>query len=174
MSSDPKGPNSDSAKTLIPILVIVGVLLCGCIAVPAIGGLALLGFIGMRAHDVQAMPEDAVADGMVMPGELNLPTIPDGLPSDVGGDFGGVGAKQAAQAEMQAAEAELRFAQASYEAAQGVYEQQRNFANSQGGRLGAQGISVPQPMQLDPSLYQAVLAAQARYDAAKAAYDAIP
>lgn len=173
MSSEPKGTGSGNAKTLIPILVIVGVLLCGCIALPAIGGLALLGFIGLRAHDAQALPEHAVADGMLMPGELNLPTIPEGVPADLGGGFGG-GNKQAAQAEMQAAQAELQLAQAGYEAAQAVYEQQRNFANSQGGRLGAQGISVPQPMQPDPSLYQAVLAAQQRYDAAKAAYDAIP
>jgi hypothetical protein len=182
MSSEPK-PAASDAKTLIPILVIIGVLLCGCIAVPAIGGLALLGFISMRAHDVPNLPEEAAVDGPLgMPGELNIPTIPEGVPADAGSGFGGSGFgglggggnKQAAQAELQAAEAELQLAQASYEAAQGVYEQQRDFANQQAGRLGAQGIKLPPPMPPDPSLYQAVLAAQQRYDAAKAAYDAIP
>jgi hypothetical protein len=177
MSSDPKSTAS-SNKTLIPILLVIGVLLCGCVAVPAVGGIAMFAFL-LRSSDRGQIPQEAVADGPLgAPADFGMPTIPEGVPTDfgggLGGDLGGSGAKQAAYQEMLAAEAELKLAQAAYDAAQGVYEQQRNFNASQAGRLGAQGISVPPPMQPDPSLYQAVLAAQQRYDAAKAAYDAIP
>ena len=84
------------------------------------------------------------------------------------------GGKEAAQARMLAAEADLQLAQAQYNAAQAVYEQQRDFANAQAGRLGAQGVRLPPPQSPDPSLYQAVLAAQQNYDAAKAEYEAFP
>jgi hypothetical protein len=178
MSSESKGKASD-AKTLIPIVVIVGVLLCGCIAVPVVGGFGMLAFFGMRAHDAGGPVEEAIADGPLgMPGEIAVP-IPDGVPDVGGSGFGGFsglggGSKQAAEQELLAAEAELKLAQANYDAAQSLYEFQRNNNAAQAGRLGAQGISLPPPMQPDPSLYQAVLAAQQRYDAAKAAYDAIP
>jgi len=77
--------------------------------------------------------------------------------------------KQALYQQMLAAEQEWLLANAEYEAAYAVYEQQRNFNAQQAGRLGAQGISVT-PAQ-PPDQFR-VLAAQARYEAAKAAYDA--
>ena len=179
MSSESKSNSSDTQK-LIPILVIVGVLMCGCIALPVVGGIALFGFIGMRAAAdreremvEKAMAEDAAAMHE-MAADFGAPEIPgDGLPSDFGGGQAG-GAKQAAYQEMLAAEQALLEAQAAYEGAQAVYEQQRNTNNAQAGRLGAQGIRLPPPQQPDPSLYQAVLAAQARYEQAKAQYDALP
>jgi hypothetical protein len=175
MSSDPKSASSDTKK-LIPILVIIGVLMCGCIVLPVVGGMALIGFFSLRLHgEVERGLDEAQAVDLrldEMPGEMMMPALPE-MPSDLGGAAAG-GAKQIAYQQMLAAAEELDFAQRNYDAAQGVYEQQRDFANSQAGRLGAQGIRLPPPMPPDPSLYQAVLAAQQRYDAAKAAYESLP
>ncbi|HEX5105836.1 MAG TPA: hypothetical protein VFV87_18590 [Pirellulaceae bacterium] len=173
MSSDPQGMSSDTKK-LIPILIIIGVLMCGCIAVPVVGGIAMLGFVSAR-HDAAAHEALQQADAVdfTMPGEIAPPMIPQ-LPQPIGEFSPSGGGKEAAQARMLAAEADLQLAQAQYNAAQAVYEQQRNFANAQAGRLGAQGVSIPPPQPPDPSLYQAVLAAQQNYDAAKAEYEAFP
>jgi hypothetical protein len=120
MSSDPKGMSSDTKK-LIPILVIVGVLLCGCIAVPVVGGVAMLGFVSWRHEaEVKEAMQEAEAVDFAMPGEIAPPMIPT-LPQSVDG-FGpsSGGGKDAAQARMLAAEADLQLAQAQYNAAQAV------------------------------------------------------
>jgi hypothetical protein len=172
MSSDPKTASSDTKK-LIPILVILGVLMCGCIAVPVVGGMALVGFFSMRLHGEvdRALDEAQAVDLRLneMPGEMTMPAIPE-MPSD----FGGLNAKEAARQRMDLAEQRFLFANAQYEAAQAVYESQRNFNNQQAGRLGAQGVRVPPAQPPDPSLLFEVQAARAEYEAAKAEYESLP
>lgn len=177
---DPKTTN-DSSKVIM-IAVVVGVLACGCIGMPVIAAVAMLGFGLAASSDVQKNTDlvGPNTDNPIQPIIDESTITPDfgggggfgGPPTEVGGGGFGGSNKEALRQQMDAAEAQLLAAQAQYEAAQAVYEQQRNFANSQGGRLGAQGISLPPPQQPDPQLYQNVLAAQAQYDQAKAAYDA--
>lgn len=165
---------SEDTKKLIPILVIVGVLMCGCIALPVVGGVAMFAYWGMAHHADVGPMDEAMADDSAfpaIPSDFGSPTIPaESAPSDFGG---GHDAKQAAYQRMLTAEAEWNFAQAQYEAAQGAYEQQRNFNNAQAGRLGAQGISLPPPQPPDPSLSFNAQAAQQRYEAAKAEYESL-
>jgi hypothetical protein len=171
MSSAPKTASSDTKK-LIPILVIIGVLLCGCIALPTLGGLALLGFLTVRhGHAVDQAMEQAEAVEIRfpdMPVEMTMPTPQ----SDFGG--GATGAKEAARQRMEAAEQRFLLVNAQYEAAQAVYEQQRDLNNSQAGRLGAQGISLPPAQPPDPSLAFEAQASRQAYEAAKAEYEALP
>lgn len=171
---------NDSSKVII-IAAVVGVLMCGCIGMPVVAALAMLGYGLASSSDMETNTElvGPNTDNLVQPIIDESTITPDfggggfgGPPSEVGGGGFGGSNKEALRQQMAAAEAQLLAAQAQYEAAQAVYEQQRNFANSQGGRLGAQGISLPPPQQPDPQLYQNVLAAQAQYDQAKAAYDA--
>lgn len=174
MSTEPK-PASADAKKLVPILILVAVLSCGCIAVPVVGGVALLGFMSARySHAANQAMEDAQAVDVQFPHIVDEMRPP---PTDFGG-IGGLGsgssAKEAARQRMDAAEQRFLLANAQYEAAQAVYEQQRDFANSQAGRLGAQGISVPRPMPPDPSLAFEAQAARQAYEAAKAEYEALP
>lgn len=173
MSSDPQGAASDTKK-LVPILVIIGVLMCGCIALPAVGAIGLLGFFSVRfQHEAnRAMDEAQAVDLRIpqMPGDMTMPVMPE-MPSDLGG---GLNSKEAARQRMDAAELRFLNASAAYEGAQAVYEQQRNFNNQQAGRLGAQGISLPPPQPPDPGLAFEVQAARAEYEAAKAAYEALP
>lgn len=168
MSAEPKGTASDTKK-LIPILILIGVLLCGCIAVPFVGGLAFIGFLSARhGHAVdRAMDQAESVDIRFpdMPGEMTMP------PTDFGG---GSSAKEAARQRMDAAEQRYLLANAQYEAAQAVYEQQRNFNNSQAGRLGAQGINLPPPQPPDPSLAFEAQAARQAYETAKAEYESLP
>ncbi len=164
---------SSDTKKLIPILIIVGVLMCGCVGLPLLVGIGMIGYLTVRhdhvaneAFDAAGGPDIRVPE---MPGEISIPSLPPNLGADLSNS-----SKQDAYIKMSAAEADWQLARASYEAAQAVYEQQRNFNAAQAGRLGAQGISLPPPMPPDPSLYQAMLAAQQKYEAAKAEYDAIP
>lgn len=173
MSSDPK-PASADAKKLVPILIIVAVLSCGCIAVPIVGGVAMLGFMSARYNHAmdEAMEEAQAVD-------VQLPRIMDELrpPGDFGGSGGfgsGSSAKEAARQRMDSAEQRFLILNAQYEAAQAVYEQQRNFNNSQAGRLGAQGVSLPPPQPPDPALAFEAQAARQAYEAAKAEYEALP
>ena len=164
---------SSDTKKLIPILIIVGVLMCGCVGLPLLVGIGMVGYLTVRHGDAAAQAVDAAGGPDIrvpeMPGEISIPSLPPNLGSELSGN-----AKQDAYIKMTAAEADWQLARASYEAVQSAYEFQRNNQLAQAGRLGAQGISVPPPMPPDPSLYQAMLAAQQKYEAAKAEYDAIP
>jgi hypothetical protein len=160
---------ANDTKKLIPILVIIGVLMCGCIAVPVLGGIAMIGWLGARVH------REAEHVGGVDRIDLSIPadmTGMENIPTDFGG--GGSSAKDAARQRMDLAEQKFLIANAQYEAAQAVYEQQRDFNNSQAGRLGAQGIKLPPPQPPDPSLAFEAQAARAAYEAAKAEYEALP
>jgi hypothetical protein len=181
MSADPKPvvtdpkPVSADAKKLVPILILVAVLSCGCIAVPFVGGLAMLGFMSARYNHAmdEAMEEAQAVD-------VELPHIGEELrpPQTDFGGFGGLGsglsAKEAARQRMVAAEERYLLANAQYEGAQALYEMQRNNNNAQAGRLGAQGISLPPPQPPDPSLAFEVQAARAAFEAAKAEYESLP
>ena len=160
---------ANDTKKLIPILVIIGVLMCGCIAVPLLGGIAMIGWLGTRMHHVA---EEA---GGVERIDLSIPADATGMenaPVDFGGGASGI--KEAARQRMEVAEQRFLLANAQYEAAQAVYQQQRDFNNSQAGRLGAQGISLPPPQPPDPSLAFEAQAARATYEAAKVEYEALP
>lgn len=166
---------SSDTKKLIPILVIVGVLMCGCIALPVVGGLAMIGYLGARTAriDEGRIDQDLSSD-------TALPVLPE-MPSDFAAPVEqpdlNAGAfndpKQAAQVKMLAAEQRYLLAQGQYEAAQAVYEQQRNFNNAQAGRLRAQGVNVPPPQPPDPALAFEAEAARQAYEAAKAEYEAL-
>jgi hypothetical protein len=168
----------DDTKKLIPILVVVGVLMCGCVALPVVGGLAMLGVWGMAGHaDVEKQAGPMRADDMVigMPTDFSGPAMPTGFsatPPDLGGGSSS-DAKQAAYNRMLEAEQRFLLANAQYEAAQAVYEQQRNFNNANAGRFGAQGINLPQAQPPDPSLAVEAEAARQAYEAAKAEYEAL-
>lgn len=178
----PLGPASSDSKNLVPILVVIGVLLCGCIAVPLLGGGAMLMYFSTARRAQNARMEDAVEQlesvdmrgGDAFGPGSGLAPSPPGVP----GFGGGLGipasgdSKELARLNMEAAEQSLNVARAQYEAMQGVYEQQRDFQAQQAGRLGAQGIRLPPPQPPDPQLYQNVQAAEAQYEAAKAAYEA--
>lgn len=159
-------PASD-AKNLVPILVIVGVLMCGCLGLPVLGGAAMLLYWAsdrpepappMMAGPGQGLAPDFGAQDFARPQDFSA--------------FGGSASKADLENALRTAETQLASAQAQYEGAQAAYEQQRNFNLQQGGRLGTQGISPPPAIPPDPQLQFNVQAAQAQYDQAKAAYDA--
>src|SRR5688500_1510189 len=115
---------SQDTKKLIPILVLVGVLMCGCVALPVVGGIGMLSYWGMRSEPPEEMVDDVAGGGLVpqMPGEFGQPITPvEAAPSDFGSDAGGgqsSGAKQAAYTRMLEAEQRYLLANAQYEAAQ--------------------------------------------------------
>lgn len=169
----PASPAGTNTTTLIPILIGVGVLMVACIGLPLLIGIPMLLFLSW-GRDARPMNE-AVVGPNFQPDFKNQPlndfTLPPEVPQlpDLSS---GSSQKEALYQQMLAAEQEWLLANAEYEAAQAVYEQQRNFNSQQAGRFGAQGISLPPAQPPDPSLQFRVQAAQARYDQAKAAYDA--
>src|SRR6187200_3351833 len=117
LPKDPPGPISSDTKKLVPILVVLGVLLCGCIAVPVLGGGAMLLFWSGARSAPPAQP-DAVAD------QFDAINIPGGEAFGSGTGFGqpqpgvpgfggGIGipgtgdSKELARLNMQAAEQAL-------------------------------------------------------------------
>ena len=162
----PAASTGSGTTTLVPILIGVGVLMFTCILLPLLIGIPMLLFLSWDS-DAQPLNETVVGPNFQndfksdVPPDFSLPQIPE---PPQGSDE-----KQALYQQMLAAEQAWLQANAEYEALYRVYEQQRNFNAQQAGRLGAQGISVT-PAQ-PPDQFR-VLAAQSRYEAAKAAYEA--
>jgi hypothetical protein len=164
-------------KKLIPFLVVLGLIMCGCLAIPAVGGMAMFAYLLRGSSRSEKLVEQMGPEDSSMPAltdSFGAPLSPTESFTDGFGSGATGGSKDAAHQRMLEAEARYVQANAQYEAAQSVYEVQRNNHLAQAGRLAAQGVNLPPPQPPDPSLAFEAEAARQAYEAAKAEYEALP
>jgi hypothetical protein len=174
MSSDPK-PAAADAKKLVPILILVAVLSCGCIAVPIVGGVALLSFMSARySHAVNEAMDEAQAVDVQLPHIMDEVRPPPTDFGGIGGLGGGSNAKEAAHQQLLAAEQRFNRRQCPVRSCSGPFTSSSGTSTRRPAGWGLKGSASRRRMPPDPSLAFEAAAAQQAYEAAKAEYESLP